>query len=98
MNKVSTRFFNDREVRAVWDERNNKWWFSVIDIVSAITDSSRPRVYWGTLKRRLKIQGVELYTKCIQLKLMSTDGKKYAPDCFSQDNKIRYGQTRYHNR
>jgi cell filamentation protein len=88
MNKVSIRFFNDREVRAVWDDENNKWWFSVIDIVSAITDSPRPRVYWGTLKNRLKTQGVELYTKCIQLKIASTDGKKYATDCFSQDDVI----------
>jgi cell filamentation protein len=88
MNKVSIRFFNDREIRAVWDDANNKWWFSVIDIVSAITDSPRPRVYWGTLKNRLKTQGGELYSKCIQLKLMSTDGKKYATDCFSQDDVI----------
>ncbi|MDR0613946.1 MAG: Fic family protein [Dysgonamonadaceae bacterium] len=88
MNKISIRFFDDREVRAIWDEENNKWWFSVVDIVSAITDSPRPRVYWGTLKSRLKTQGSELYSKCIQLKLLSADGKKYATDCFSQDNVI----------
>ncbi|MDR0799534.1 MAG: cell filamentation protein Fic, partial [Dysgonamonadaceae bacterium] len=84
--KISIRFFNDREVRAVWDEENNKWWFSVVDIVSAITNSPRPRVYWGTLKSRLKTQSSELYSKCVQLKLMSADGKKYATDCFSQDD------------
>jgi cell filamentation protein len=88
MNKISIRFFNDREVRAVWDENNSKWWFSVVDIVEAITDSPRPRVYWGTLKNRLKIQKNELYSKCIQLKLVSADGKKYATDCFSQDDII----------
>lgn len=88
MNKISIRFFNDREVRAVWDENNSKWWFSVVDIVEAITDSPRPRVYWGTLKNRLKIQNNELYSKCIQLKLVSADGKKYATDCFSQDDII----------
>ena len=88
MNKISIRFFDDREVRAIWDEENNKWWFSVVDIVSAITDSPRPRVYWGTLKSRLKTLGSELYSKCIQLKLLSADGKKYATDCFSQDNVI----------
>ncbi len=86
--KISIRFFDDREVRAIWDEENNKWWFSVVDIVSAITDSPRPRVYWGTLKSRLKKQNSELYSKCIQLKLMSADGKKYATDCFSQDDVI----------
>ncbi len=84
--KISIRFFDDREVRAVWDEKNSKWWFSVVDIVAAITDSPRPRVYWGTLKSRLKTKNIELYSKCIQLKLVSTDGKKYATDCFSQDN------------
>lgn len=84
--KISIRFFDDREVRAIWDEENNKWWFSVVDIVSAITASPRPRVYWGTLKSRLKTQESELYSKCIQLKLVSADGKKYATDCFAQDD------------
>jgi cell filamentation protein len=88
MSKISIRFFDDREVRAIWDEENSKWWFSVVDIVSAITDSPRPRVYWGTFKSRLKTQNSELYTKCIQLKLLSADGKKYATDCFSQDDII----------
>lgn len=86
MNKMSIRFFNEKEVRAVWDEEKNKWWFSVVDIVAAITDSPRPRVYWGTLKNRLKTKKSELYSKCIQLKLVSADGKRYATDCFSQDD------------
>ncbi|GHV58970.1 hypothetical protein FACS1894103_1430 [Campylobacterota bacterium] len=79
--KTSIRFFRDREVRAVWAD--DQWYFSIVDIVSAITDSPRPRVYWGTLKSRLKTQGNELYSKCIQLKLMSADGKKYATDCLA---------------
>lgn len=86
--KISIRFFDNREVRAVWDEENSKWWFSVVDIVAAISDSPRPRVYWGTLKSRLKTKNSELYSKCIQLKLVSADGKKYATDCFSQDDII----------
>ncbi len=84
--KISIRFFDDKEVRAVWDEEKNKWWFSIVDIVAAITDSPRPRIYWGTLKNRLKTKNSELYSKCIQLKLVSADGKKYATDCFSQDD------------
>ncbi len=91
--KVSIRFFDDREVRAVWDEENSKWWFSVVDIVAAITDSPRPRVYWGTLKSRLKTQNSQLYSKCIQLKLISADGKKYATDCFSQDDIVEVVKT-----
>ncbi|MDR0752378.1 MAG: Fic family protein [Christensenellaceae bacterium] len=84
MSKISIRFFNDKEVRAVWE--NHKWWFSVVDIVSAITNSPRPRVYWGTVKNRLKAQGNQLYSKCIQLKLKSNDGKSYATDCLTQDD------------
>lgn len=86
--KISIRFYDDKEVRAIWDEKNSKWWFSIVDIVSAITESPRPRVYWWTLKNRLKKQNIELYSKCIQLKLVSPDGKKYATDCFSQDDII----------
>ncbi|MEI7621482.1 MAG: Fic family protein [Candidatus Moraniibacteriota bacterium] len=92
-NKISIRFFDDREVRAVWDEENSKWWFSIVDIVAAITDSPRPRVYWGTLKNRLKTKNSQLYSKCIQLKLVSADGKKYATDCFSQDDIIEVVKT-----
>lgn len=69
MNKLSIRFYKDCEVHAVWDEGNVRWYFSVVDIVAAITGSPRPRVYWGTLKSRLKSRNHELYSKCIQLKL-----------------------------
>ena len=86
MSKVSIRFYNDREVRAIWDEANAKWYFSIVDIVAAITDSPRPRVYWGTLKSRQKEKHGQLYSKCIQLKLVSTDGKRYATDCFAQED------------
>ena len=88
MLKISIRFYNDREVRAVWDEEKSKWWFSAVDIVAAITESPRPRVYWGTVKSRLKNKDFQLYSKCIQLKLTATDGKKYATDCFIQDDII----------
>ena len=54
-------------VRAVWNEEESKWFFSIVDIVSAITDSPRPRVYWGTVKNRQKEQYDKLYSKCIQL-------------------------------
>lgn len=86
MAKVSIRFYKDREVRALWDEEHLKWWFSAVDIVAAVTGSLRPRVYWGTLKSRLREQKNELYTKCKQLKLMAADGKKYATDCYAQED------------
>ena len=86
MTKISIRFYNDREVRAVWDEEKSKWWFSAVDIVAAITDSPNPRKYWSVLKTRLKKDYIELTTKCSQLKLTAADGKKYATDCFMQDD------------
>jgi cell filamentation protein len=75
--KISIRFYKDSKVRAAWSEEQNKWFFSIVDIVAAITESPRPRVYWGTVKNRQKAQYGELYSKCIQLKLFSTAGKEY---------------------
>ena len=89
MSKKSIRFFNDREVRAIWDEEHSKWWFSIVDIVGAITDSPNPRKYWSVLKSRLKKAGNELTTRCSQLKLIAADGKRYATDCFAQDDIIQ---------
>ena len=86
MTKISIRFYNDREVRAVWDEEKSRWWFSAVDIVATITDSPNPRKYWSVLKTRLKRGNNELTTKCSQLKLTAADGKKYATDCFIQDD------------
>jgi len=83
--KISIRFYKNHEVRAIWDEENNQWWFSVVDIVGAITESPNPRKYWSVLKTRLKKTGNELTTSCSQLKLTAADGKKYATDCLSQE-------------
>ena len=88
-NKKSIRFFNDREVRAVWDDEHSKWYFSIVDIVGAITDSPNPRKYWSVLKTRLKKAGNELTTRCSQLKMTAADGKRYATDCFAQDDIIQ---------
>lgn len=81
--KTSIRFFNDREVRAVWDEDQNKWWFSALDIVGAINnqeDYARNRNYWKYLKNKLKKENSELVSGTIQLKLTAADGKKYNTD------------------
>ena len=84
--KKSIRFYKDHLVRAVWDEENSQWWFSIVDVVGAITESSNPRKYWSVLKTRLKKAGNELTTRCSQLKLTSADGKRYATDCFMQND------------
>ncbi|MDR2928535.1 MAG: hypothetical protein LBV41_10130 [Cytophagaceae bacterium] len=76
MNKISIRFFNDREVRAVWDEVDNKWYFSVVDIVAILSESEDARNYWYVLKNRLKKANSEVLTNCKGLKLTVPDGKK----------------------
>lgn len=83
--KISIRFYNDHEVRAVWSDEEEKWFFCAVDVVLAITESPNPRKYWSVLKTRLKKAGSELTTTCSQLKLTAADGKKYLTDCFPQD-------------
>jgi cell filamentation protein len=76
--KISIRFFDDREVRAVWDEENAKWWFSVLDIVGVLTDQndySKNRNYWKYLKAKLKKEKNELVSATTQLKLLASDCK-----------------------
>ena len=89
--KISIRFFDDREVRAVWDEEINKWWFSVLDIVAVLTsqnDYTKTRNYWKYLKAKLKKERNELVSATNQLKLMATDGKRYLTDTLDYDGVI----------
>lgn len=88
-NKISIRFYNDKKVRAVWSEEHNEWFFAIVDIVAAITESTAPRKYWSVLKLRLKRQGNELATICSQLKLAAADGKRYNTDCIPQ-SRVKY--------
>ncbi|MDR0789813.1 MAG: Fic family protein [Bacteroidales bacterium] len=79
MDTVSIRFFNDSEVRAIWDEENNKWWFSVLDIVGILNeqpDYEKKRNYWKYLKAKLKKEGNELGSVTTQMKFTAPDGKK----------------------
>ncbi len=81
--KISIRFFDDREVRAFWDEKNSKWWFSVLDIVAVLTDQdnyTKTRNYWKYLKAKLKKENNELVSATTQLKLLASDGKRYLTD------------------
>ena len=88
MQKVSIRFYKDREVRAVWDDENNKWWFSVIDIVGVLNgqdDYKKNRNYWKYLKVKLKRNNSQLVSATNQLKLLSQDGKRYKTDVMDAD-------------
>ena len=87
MSKISICFFKDYKVRAVWDEENSKWWFSVLDIVGAINqqdDHEKNRNYWKYLKAKLRKEQSEVVSDTTQLKLTATDGKKYNTDVISQ--------------
>lgn len=86
--KISIRFYKDYKVRAIWDEENNKWWFSVVDIVAAINDEldyQKSRNYWKYLKTKLAKNGDELVSDTHQLKLTAPDGKKRLTDVLDAD-------------
>ena len=75
-NRFSIRFFNDKEVRAVWDGQSNKWFFNIVDICAALSDSSNPTVYLRVFKNRLIKAGNETVTNCNAFKFLSPDGKR----------------------
>ncbi|NVO09934.1 MAG: Fic family protein [Bacteroidales bacterium] len=93
--KISIRFFDDREVRAVWDEQNAKWWFSVLDIVAVLTDQNdytKTRNYWKYLKAKLKKENSEVVSTTTQLKLLASDGKRYLTDMLDYAGIIALGK------
>ena len=93
--RISIRFFNDRKVRAVWDDQHSKWWFSVLDIVAVLTDQddyNKTRNYWKYLKAKLKKENNELVSATTQLKLLAKDGKRYFTDMLDFDGIIALGK------
>ncbi len=87
------KLFEQKQVRTHWDAENEEWYFSVVDIVEALTESPNPRKYWSVLKTRLKKEGSELATNCSQLKMQSADGKYYKTDCMTTKNILRLVQS-----
>ena len=85
ISKISIRFFDDKEVRAVWDDERSKWWFSALDIIGVLRDEdnyAKNRNYWKYLKAKLIKENNELVSVTNQLKLTASDGKKYLTDTF----------------
>jgi hypothetical protein len=78
--KQSIKLFEEKQVRSIWNDEDEKWYFSIVDVVGILTDSPNPRKYWSVLKTRLKKEGSELATNCSQLKMESTKGKFYKTD------------------
>lgn len=96
MSKISIRFFDDREVRAIWDDTNNKWWFSVLDIIGVLNqedDYTKNRNYWKYLKSKLRKEQSEVVSATNQLKLEAPDGKLRLTDVLDNDGVIRLAQS-----
>ena len=90
-NKI--KVFENKNVRTVWNDEEEDWYFSVIDIVEILTDSNNPRRYWSDLKRKLISEGSQLYENIVHLKLPAADGKNYATDVLSTKNVLRLVQS-----
>lgn len=92
---ISIRFFDDREVRAIWDEENAKWWFSVLDIVAVLTDQedyAKTRNYWKYLKAKLKKENSQVVSATTQLKFLAPDGKRRFADMLDYNGIIALGK------
>jgi len=87
------QIFEKKKVRTVWDEEQEKWYFSIIDVIQVLTDSLNARKYWSVLKLRLKKEGSELTTNCSQLKMQATDGKYYKTDVADTEQLFRLIQS-----
>ncbi|MBI2436871.1 MAG: Bro-N domain-containing protein [Candidatus Magasanikbacteria bacterium] len=85
--------FHEKQIRRSWDEEKELWYFSVVDIIEVLTESPRPRKYWNALKTKLEEEGSELSQKVGQLKLESSDGKKYLTDVADTETLLRLIQS-----
>lgn len=92
--ETAIKLFESKRIRVQWNEEAEKWYFSVIDIIETLTGSNNPRRYWSDLKRKLTKEGFfQLYENIVQLKLQSSDGKKYITDCTDTENLLRIIQS-----
>jgi hypothetical protein len=90
----SIKLFESKQVRTEWSESEQKWYFAIIDVIEILTESYNPRRYWSDLKRKLNSEGfIQLYEIIVQLKLISSDGKKYTTDCADAKGLLRIIQS-----
>lgn len=93
-NRDSIQLFEDQQIRTAWDEEQEEWYFSIVDVCEVLTGTANPRRYWSDLKRKLKKEGaVELYEKIVQLKMRSADGKYYQTDVADTEQLLRIVQS-----
>ena len=93
MKDTKITIFEGKKIRRHWDEKNEKWWFSVTDIVSVLTRSVDPLAYWRKLKQRLNEEGSETVTKCHGLKMLAADGKRRLTDVADTEIMLRIIQS-----
>jgi hypothetical protein len=89
----SIKLFEDKKVRSLWHEQEEQWYFSVIDVIEVLTESSIPKRYWSDLKKKLTNEGSQLYDNIVQLKFVAADGKKYGTDCLNTTHLLRLIQS-----
>ena len=87
------KLFEQKQVRSVWNDDDEKWYFSIVDVVGILSDSPNPNNYWKVLKSRLKKEGSQLVTDCNQLKMLSSDGKYYKTDVADTEQLFRLIQS-----
>lgn len=90
---TSIKLFEDKNIRTLWDEDQEQWYFSVVDVIAVLTDSTNPRHYWNVLKGRLKAEGNETVTNCDQLKMVALDGKMRETDAATAEQLLRLVQS-----
>ena len=91
--KNKIKLFQDKKIRVEWDSNKEEWYFSIVDVIAVLTDSTNPRRYWNDLKRKLKEEGSELSDKIVQLKMISSDGKYYLTDVADTEQLLRLIQS-----
>ncbi len=83
------QLFENQPIRTAWNEEQEEWYFSIVDVIDVLTGSENPRRYWSDLKRKLKAEGAtQLYEKIVQLKIVSSDGKSYKTDAGTTEQAV----------
>lgn len=91
--ETALKLFEQKQVRSLWNEEKETWYFSIVDVVEILTESSIPKRYWTDLKKKLTKEGSQFYENIVQLKFVAADGKKYATDCLNTTELFRLIQS-----
>jgi len=90
---TAIKLFDQKQIRSLWDEDQEKWFFSIVDVIGVLSESENPNNYWKVLKNRLKKEGSELVTNCNQLKMEAADGKMRLTDVADTEQLFRLIQS-----